>query len=75
MSTTDKLKDLKRGIGVICQCGKSARVTAQGRTLCYDCFDEEMGYILDSAKYASRQMRERIREFDRMRDASIRMFN
>ena len=47
MSTIDRLKEVKRGIGVTCQCGKFARVTARGRTLCYDCFDEEMGYILD----------------------------
>ena len=71
MSTTDRLKEVKRGIGVICQCGKSARVTARGRTLCYDCFDEEMGYILDPAEYANRRMRERVREFDRTRNASI----
>jgi hypothetical protein len=73
MSTIDRLKEVKRGIGVTCQCGKFARVTARGRTLCYDCFDEEMGYILDPAEYANRRVRERIRKFDRMRDASIRM--
>ncbi len=71
MSSIDSLKQAKRGIGVICQCGKTARITARGRTLCYECFDEDMGYILDAAGYANQRMRERVRELDRMRDASI----
>ena len=72
MSRIDSLKEAKRGIGVSCQCGKSARITARGRTLCYECFDEDMGYIIDPVRYANRRMRERIRAFDRMRRASIR---
>jgi hypothetical protein len=72
MSSIDSLKEAKRGIGVSCQCGKSARITARGQTLCYECFDEDMGYVLDPAGYANRRMRERIRAFDRMRRASIR---
>jgi hypothetical protein len=75
MSSIDSLKEAKRGIGVRCQCGKSARITARGQTLCYECFDEDMGYMLDPVRYANRRMRERIREFDRMRHASIRMFD
>ena len=75
MSRIDSLKEAKRGIGVSCQCGKSARITARGRTLCYECFDEDMGYVLDPAGYANQRMRERIREFDRMRDGSIRMLD
>ena len=75
MSRIDSLKEAKRGIGVICQCGKSARITARGRTLCYECFDEDMGYVLDPVRYANQRMRERVREFDRMLDASIRMLN
>jgi hypothetical protein len=75
MSSIDSLKEAKRGIGVTCQCGKSARITARGQTLCYECFDEDMGYVLDPVRYANRRMRKRIREFDRMRDASIRMFD
>ena len=75
MSSIDSLKEAKRGIGVSCQCGKSARITARGQTLCYECFDEDMGYILDPVRYANRRMRERIREFDRMRHPSIRMFD
>jgi hypothetical protein len=73
MSNIDSLKEAKRGVGVTCRCGKPARITARGRTLCYECFDEEMGYVLDPVGYANRRMRERVREFDRMRDASIRM--
>jgi hypothetical protein len=75
MSRIDSLKEARRGVGVTCPCGKAARITARGQTLCYECFDEEMGYVLDPVRYANRRMRERIREFDRMRDASIRMFD
>jgi hypothetical protein len=75
MSSIDSLKEAKRGIGVSCQCGKYARITARGRTLCYECLDEDMGYVLDPAGYAKQRMRERIREFDRMRGASIPMLN
>jgi hypothetical protein len=70
MSRIDSLKEAKRGIGVTCPCGKSARITARGRTLCYECFDRDMGYILDPEGYVDRT-RERFREFDRMRDAWI----
>ena len=73
MSRIDSLKETTRGIGVTCQCGKFARITARGRTLCYECFDEEMGYVLDPVRYANQRIRERVRKFDRMRDASIRM--
>jgi hypothetical protein len=36
----------------------------RGQTLCYECFDEDMGYILDPSGYAERRMRERIRDID-----------
>ncbi len=75
MSNIDSLKEVKRGIGSTCQCGKPARITARGQTLCYECFDEDMGYVLDPAGYANQRMRERVREFDRMRDAWIRMLH
>ena len=75
MSSIDSLKEARRGIGVTCKCGKSARITARGQTLCYECFDEDMGYVIDPAGYANRRMRERIHEFDRMRHASIRMLD
>ena len=65
MSRLDSLKEAKRGIGVTCECGKSARITVRGRTLCYECVDEDMGYILDPVGYANRRMRERVREIDR----------
>ena len=75
MSSIDSLKEAKRGIGVTCQCGKFARITARGRTLCYECFDEEMGYVLDPVRYANQRMRERVREFDRVWHVSIRMLD
>jgi hypothetical protein len=70
MARIDSLKEVKRGIGVTCPCGKPARITARGRTSCYECFDGDIGYILNE-RYANQRMRERIREFDRMRDAWI----
>ena len=75
MSAIDVLKAAGRGTGVVCKCGKPARITARGQTLCYECFDEEMGYVLDPIGYASKRMRERVRQFDRMRDASILLFD
>jgi hypothetical protein len=66
MSRIDSLKEVKRGIGFTCRCGKSARITVRGQTLCYECFDEEMRYILDPAGYAERRMRERIRDIGRV---------
>jgi len=65
MSRLDSVKEAKRGTGATCQCGKPARLTVRGQTLCYECFDEDMGYILDPAGYADKRMRERIREIDR----------
>jgi hypothetical protein len=70
MARVDSLKEVKRGIGVTCPCGKSARITARGRTSCYECFDRDIGYILNE-RYANQRMRERLREFDQMRDAWI----
>jgi hypothetical protein len=66
MSHIESLKEAKRGIGLTCRCGNSARITVRGQTLCYECFDEDMGYILDPAGYADRRTRERIREIDRV---------
>jgi len=65
MSRLDSLKEARRGTGATCQCGKPARLTVRGQTLCYECFDEDMGYILDPVRYAERRVRERIREIDR----------
>lgn len=64
MSRIDSLREAKRGIGVTCRCGKSARITVRGRTLCYECFDQDMRDIVDPAGYANRRMRERVGEFD-----------
>jgi hypothetical protein len=33
--------------------------------MCYECFDEDMGYILEPVGYAKQRMRERVREIDR----------
>jgi len=65
MSRLDHLKEAKRGTGATCQCGKSARLTVRGQTLCYECFDEDMGYVLDPAGCADKRMRERVREIER----------
>jgi hypothetical protein len=65
MSRIDSLKETKSGTGVTCQCGKSGRITARGRTLCYKCFDKEIGRILDPVGYTDQRMRERVREIDR----------
>ena len=65
MSRLDSLMDARRGAGATCQCGKSARLTVRGQTLCNECFDEDMGYILDNAGNADQRMRERVREIDR----------
>jgi hypothetical protein len=62
MSRTDSLEEAKRGIGVTCRCGESGRITARGQTLCYECFDQIMGYILDG--YANQRMRDRVGELD-----------
>ena len=66
MSRIDSLKEVESGTGFNCRCGKSARIIVRGQTLCYECFDEDMGYILDPAGYAERRMRERIRDIDRV---------
>jgi hypothetical protein len=66
MSRIDTLGEAERGNGILCSCSKPARITARGRTLCYECFDEEMGYISDPTGHANQRMRERIREFDRI---------
>jgi hypothetical protein len=71
MSAIDRLEAAGRGTGVLCKCGKSARITARGKTLCYECFDEEMGYMLDPVGFANKRMRERVRELERVR----RMFD
>ena len=71
MSSIDRLKEVKRGSGAMCRCGKPARITARGQTLCYECFDEDLGHLVDPVAYAARHMRERIRRLDRIRRASI----
>ena len=62
MSRLDSLKEARSGGGVTCQCGKSARITARSRTMCYECFDKEIRRIFDS--YTEQRVRERICEID-----------
>ena len=66
MSRLDTLAEAERGNGILCKCSKPARITARGLTLCYECFDEEMGYVSEPAGDADQRMRERIRESDRI---------
>jgi len=77
MSRLDSLNEAKRGTGATCQCGKAARLTVRGQALCYECFDEDMGYILDPAGYTDKRMRERVREIERrhVRRASAALFS
>ena len=65
MSRLDSLKEARRGSGATCQCGKPARLTARGQTLCYECFDEDIGYIIDPVRYIAQRMRERVREIEK----------
>ena len=65
MSRFDSLKEAKHGTSATCQCGKPARLTARGQTLCYECFDEDMGYIIDPVRSIAQRMRERVREIEK----------
>jgi hypothetical protein len=60
--------DKKQFGKIVCCCGRPARITARGQTLCYECFDEKMGYVIDPVGYAARRMREGVREFDRIKN-------
>ena len=64
MSRLDGLKEENRGIGVTCECGKSARITVRNRNLCYESFDQEIEWIVDPVGHAERRMRKRVREID-----------
>ncbi len=37
----DSLQETRRGIAILCKCGKPARITARSQTLCYNCFDAQ----------------------------------
>jgi hypothetical protein len=72
MSRIDTLKETKRGTGVLCGCGRPARITARGQTLCYKCFDLHLGFLLEPLD-AHPILRERIRKLDtiaNMRDTA-----
>jgi hypothetical protein len=71
MSRIDALKEAKRGTGVLCGCGRPARITARGQTLCYGCFDTQMGFLLeplDAHPGLRQRIRERIRRLDQIAD-------
>ena len=61
----DGLQETKRGVGILCKCGKPARITARGQTLCYGCFDVQK--LLDARTEPERKrVLKRIRELDHM---------
>ena len=75
MSRIDTLKETKRGTGVLCGCGRPARITARSQTLCYKCFDLHLGFLLEPLD-AHPILKERIRKLDtiaNMRDTATRM--
>jgi hypothetical protein len=79
MSRIDTLNEAKRGTGFLCGCGRPARITARGQTLCYGCFDTLMGFLLeplDAHPGLRERIRERIRRLDQianMRPTPTRM--
>ena len=65
MNRLDGQTETKRGTGIVCRCGKSARITVRGQNLCYECFDDFKSSIVDFVGDTERRMRERVREIDR----------
>jgi len=65
----DGLQETKRGVGILCKCGKPARITAHGVTLCYECFDAQMEFLDASTEPARKRVLKRIRELDHMANA------
>ena len=62
----DGLQETKRGVGILCKCGKPARITARGMTLCYECFDAQMELLDARTEPARKRVLKRIRELDHM---------
>ena len=60
----DGLQETKRGVGILCKCGKPGRITARGLTLGYECFQ---------ATYAAVSKRSRIVELTTIASARLRM--
>ena len=59
VSRQDMLQETKRGAGILCRCGKPARITARGQTLCYKCFDAQEMLLERLDTYPG--LRERVR--------------
>jgi hypothetical protein len=78
VSRNDIWQETKRGIGILCRCGRPARITARAQTLCYECFDAQMGILLEplgAHQGPTERAFKRIRELDHMantRDAVVR---
>ena len=62
----DGLQETKRGVGILCKCGKPGRITARGLTLCYECFDAQTELLDARTEPARERVRKRIRELDHM---------
>jgi hypothetical protein len=62
----DGLQETKRGVGILCKCGKPGRITARGLTLCYECFDAMMEFLDARTEPARKRVLKRIRELDHM---------
>ena len=62
----DGLQETKRGFGILCKCGKPARITARGLTLCYECLDAQMELLDARTELARKRVLKRIRELDHM---------
>lgn len=60
------LQEAKRGVGILCKCGKPGRITARGLTLCYECFDGMMEFLDARTEPARKRVLKRIRELDHM---------
>jgi hypothetical protein len=66
VSRMDGLQETKRGVGILCKCGKPARITARGLTSCYECFDAQMELLDARTEPARKRVLKRIRDLDQM---------
>jgi hypothetical protein len=71
VSRMDALQETKRGVGILCRCGKPARITARGLTLCYECFDAQMEFLDAPAEPARKRVLKRIRYVDHMANTNV----
>jgi hypothetical protein len=66
VSRMDGLQETKRGVGILCKCGKPGRITARGLTLGYECFDAMTEFLDAPTEPARKRVLKRIRELDHM---------